>query len=217
MDKMKKKLSLVTLLIIGLMLCFYPQTTNAQGTIFYPTRDSYTNSDNPSTNYGALTVLQVMTGTSNSYIFLYFDLSSLSGKIITNATLKFTVSAVSGIITLTAYAVDATWIENGITWTNQPGNYLTPACSVSSTEIKINVSSIVAVWAFGSISNYGFVIKGTSGPGYLYYQSRENVNAPKLYVECQETGQGIVGFEFIFAFLSLIALIMIYRTKLSKL
>ena len=180
---MKKQRLFLAILFLGLMLCFYPQPAKAESNTFYPLDDAYVDSANPDTNYGISSILHVeFSGIDNCNIYLYFDLSSLSGNTITNATLIMAVSSSSGMILLTINPVTTSWLEIMITWNIQPTMWLSPSITTASYG-AFSVITIVTAWADNSISNYGFVITMASPASSVTYHSKESLSSPELYVE----------------------------------
>ena len=210
---MKKQRLFLAILFLGLMLCFYPQPAKAESTTFYPTRDAYTDSTTAGSNHGLLPWLIVeSSGIDNCYIYLYFDLGSLSGNTITNATLIMAVSISGGSPFLTIFPVDTQWNETGITWNNQPAWYVFPSATTASYE-AFSVISIVTAWASYSIANYGFVITMTSPASIVEYQSREGATSPELYVEYVVPSPGIPFMEILGIIGILAAVIFLYHVR----
>jgi hypothetical protein len=116
-----------------------------------PTADSYVrDGTSAGTNFGTATSIfaKQTTGvgfTRNS--FLKFDLSGVSGSSVSNATLKFTVTAVDAPPgPVKVYSVtDDTWTETGITWNNQPARVaLLASTSVSAAGVfNLDVTSFI--------------------------------------------------------------------------
>src|SRR5271156_5877022 len=111
MNKFKIRITLAVLvftLVLGVSSA-YGQLT--------PSGDSYTNTADPTTNYGAKTVLDVESASQTAYI--QFDLSSIpsgyTGSDITKATLKLYVNAVTKAGSFNVDYVNGTWSEGTIT------------------------------------------------------------------------------------------------------
>ena len=207
---MKKHRLFLAILILGLMLCFYPQTAKASMTTLYPTKDSYVDSSNSGINYGLdLSLIVESSSTKDCNIFIYFNLSSVSGKTITGATLQMTMSDASGIPVIQICAAVQTWSETGITWNNQPSWYVTPSVTTASFG-SINVLSIVTAWESG-LSNDGFAISMVASDSNVTYYSREGAISPMLYIEYESDSGGIPSMGILGIIGILAAVIFLYH------
>ncbi len=172
------------------------QASEAKQAVLLPQADAYVDSANPSSNYGTLGNLQVMTYRSTTWdSYLRFDLSSLPpGAVITDAT--FSIIFYNGFAYggdgnhYLFFVPDDTWTETGITWNNRPAytapylgywwpwNDNTPRYWTFGVEVGPTVQTKFAgdQWASFCIHNGG----GYSG----FYYSREAgaADSPKLAV-----------------------------------
>lgn len=86
-----------------------------------PVGDAYTNTADPTTNYGAKTLLDVESASQTTYI--QFNLSSIpsgyTGADITKATLKLYVNAVTKAGSFNVDYVNGTWSEGTIDANNK--------------------------------------------------------------------------------------------------
>jgi hypothetical protein len=113
-----------------------------------PLGDSYTNTADPTTNYGAKTLLDVDGASQITYV--QFDLASIpSAASVSQATLKLYVSSVTTSGSFNVDYVNGAWTESTIDAGNAPGLGTTIASGVSVTAadknqyILINVTSAV--------------------------------------------------------------------------
>ncbi|MGD0136307.1 MAG: DNRLRE domain-containing protein, partial [Bryobacteraceae bacterium] len=146
-----------------------------------PSGDAYTNTADPTTNYGAATTLDVKSASETAYI--QFNLSSIpsgdTGADITQATLKLYVNAVTKAGSFNVDYVNGTWSEGTIDANNAPALGSTIAASVPLTTadknqyILIDVTAAVQAWLNGSQANDGIALVGNS-PLNASLDSKEN-------------------------------------------
>ncbi|MGC2357062.1 MAG: DNRLRE domain-containing protein [Candidatus Acidiferrum sp.] len=146
-----------------------------------PSGDSYTNTADPITNYGAATLLDVKSASETAYI--QFNLSSIpagyTGADITQATLKLYVNAVTTAGSFNVDYVNGTWMESTITASKAPALGTTIAASVPLTTadknqyILINVTAALQAWLNGTEPNDGIALVGNS-PLNASFDSKEN-------------------------------------------
>ena len=132
-----------------------------------PLGDSYTNSADPTTNYGAKTLLDVDGATQ--YTYIQFDLASIpSGASVSQATLKLYVNSVTTAGSFNVDYVNGSWTEGTINWSSSPALGTTIASNVSVTTadknqyILVNVTSAVQAWLSGSEANDGIALVANS-------------------------------------------------------
>lgn len=168
-----------------------------------PDADATVRSDMPATNYGAATELGLAKNKNASGIyfmrtFFRFDVTSLKGKPIRNATLYFLENRTiaTGGLPVTAYGLTQSFVESRVTWSNKPSD---DGKALSSVKVgdnlnrgwkKFDITSLVASWVSGSTNN-GMVIRlaressaGAYRPGWG--PSREHATAsmrPYLLVD----------------------------------
>jgi hypothetical protein len=145
-----------------------------------PTGDAYTNTADPTTNYGAKTLLDVESASQTTYI--QFNLSSIpssyTGADVTQATLKLYVNAVTTAGSFNVDYVNGTWSESTITSNLAPALGTTIAASVPLTAadknqyILINVTAAVQAWLSGT-ANDGIALVGNS-PLNASFDSKES-------------------------------------------
>jgi hypothetical protein len=147
-----------------------------------PIGDSYTNTADPTTNYGAKTLLDVDSASQTTYI--QFNLSSIpsgyTSADITQATLKLYVNAVTKAGSFNVDYINGTWSESTITANLAPALGSTIAASVPLTTadknqyILINVTAAVQAWLSGT-ANDGIALVGNS-PLNASFDSKESTS-----------------------------------------
>jgi hypothetical protein len=149
--------------LLGLFV-FLWSTAFAQIT---PLGDAYTNTADPTTNYGAKTLLDVDGASQITYI--QFNLASIpSGASVSQATLKLYVSSVTKAGSFNVDYINAAWSEGTIDSSNAPPLGAAIASNVSVTTadknqyILVNVTSAVQAWLNGSETNNGLALVANS-------------------------------------------------------
>src|SRR3984885_6334929 len=183
MKHLTAQLRLISLL--SLILCAW---TAAYSQIT-PSADSYTVTGDPTTNYGAKTLLDVESPTQTTYI--QFNLSSIpstyTSNDITKATLKLYVFSVTTPGSFNVDYVNGTWAENTITSNLAPALGTTIAASIplvtadKNQFILIDVTEALQAWLSGT-PNDGIALVGNS-PFNATFESKENTttsHAPEL-------------------------------------
>ena len=181
MKDLKRYLPLTALLLV--LLCswssLYSQIT--------PSADSYTNSADPTTNYGAKTLLDVDGATQATYI--QFNLASIpSGATVSQATLKLYVNAVTTAGSFNVNYVSGTWAESTLTYDLAPAQGSTIASGVSLTTadknqyILIDITPALQAWLSGSETNNGIalVAVGTFNASFDSKESTSTSHPPEL-------------------------------------
>jgi hypothetical protein len=151
---------------------------NAADAQITPLADSYTNSADPTTNYGAGTLLSVDGASIASYI--QFPLSSIpSGATISAATLKLYVNTVTTAGSFNVDYINGSWSETTLTYSAAPALGGTIASNVAITAadknqyILINVTSAVQAWLSGEQTNDGIALVA-DGKFNATFDSKEN-------------------------------------------
>lgn len=152
--------------------------------------DAWVNQSSTGQNNGSDTVLSVRSASSgNRRTFVTFTLPTLPAACtMTSATLRLFDASPTVLRTIRAQRVAASWTENGITWSNQPGG--TGAVATSSTPLLAGWQSwtvTAQVQAMYVGVNDGFVVSDQSEnalvPASQQYSSREaGSNVPELIV-----------------------------------
>jgi TGF-beta propeptide len=181
MKRLTAKTRLVSLLglLVFLWSAAYAQIT--------PSADSYTNTVDPTTNYGAKTLLDVDGASQITYI--QFNLASIpTTASISQATLKLYVNGVTTAGSFNVDYINSAWAENTIDSSNAPPLGTTIASNVNVTTaeknqyILINVTTAVQAWLSGSETNNGLALVANSTFNATF-DSKENTttsHAPEL-------------------------------------
>src|SRR5579859_1772749 len=132
-----------------------------------PSADSYTNTADATTNYGAKTLLDVDAASQVSYI--QFNLASIPATAsVSQATLKLYVNGVTTAGSFNVDYINSAWSESTIDASNAPPLGTTIASNVNVTTaeknqyILINVTSAVQAWLSGSEKNNGLALVANS-------------------------------------------------------
>jgi hypothetical protein len=170
-----------------------------------PSADSYVDQATlqQGSNFGGATTLQVESSQTigliptNKRSFVRFDISSCSIPAVASvqsATLSiFLSSAPSQSRTWNINRVTASWTENGITWSNQPGSTASTSLTTGTTSnvtLQASVASDVQSFVSGSLTNNGWRLSDSvesSSTNYNgQFRSREFGTAsqrPKLVID----------------------------------
>jgi hypothetical protein len=143
-----------------------------------PLGDSYTNTTDSTTNYGAKTTINVDGATEIGYI--QFNLSSIpSSASVSQATLKLYVTTVPTAGSFNVDYVNGTWTESTIDASNAPplGSNIASGVSLTSADVNqyilVNVTSAVQAWLDGSQANDGIALVANSNFDATF-DSKEN-------------------------------------------
>ena len=160
---------------LGLLFLFSSALSSAQIT---PLGDAYTNTADPTTNYGSAATLAVAGASEITYI--QFNLTSIpSGASAGQATLKLYVNSVATAGSFNVDYVTGSWSESTIDHSNAPPLGKTIASNVAITTadknqyILINVTSAVEAWLNGSETNDGLALVA-NGSFNATFDSKEN-------------------------------------------
>jgi hypothetical protein len=127
---LKTQLAVLLLSTVCLLTSAYAQLT--------PSSDAYTNTADPTTNYGARTLLDVESASQTTYI--QFNLSSIpagyTSADITKATLKLYVNAPNKAGSFNVDYVNGTWSESTITSSIAPALGTTIAAQLTVVAVK---------------------------------------------------------------------------------
>jgi hypothetical protein len=185
-------MTLLLLLVLGLLTSAHAQIT--------PLGDAFTNTADPSTNYGANVLLDVNGATEVAYI--QFNLASIPASAsVSEATLKLYVNAVTKPGTFNVDYVNGTWAESTITSSLAPalGASIATSGSVATTSknqyILINVTAAVQAWLSGSQANDGLalVANSTFAASFDSKESTTTSHPPELDIVFAGGGGGITG------------------------
>jgi hypothetical protein len=160
MTILRAKTRLVSLgLLVFLWSAAYAQIT--------PLGDSYINTADPTTNYGAKTLLDVDGAAQITYI--QFNLASIpSTASVSQATLKLYVNTVTKSGSFNVDYISGSWSESTIDASSAPplGTAIASNVSVTTADknqyILVNVTSAVQAWLSGSETNNGIALVANS-------------------------------------------------------
>src|SRR5580698_2504618 len=197
MKNLTLQLRRASLLSLILLAC-----TAAYGQIT-PLGDTYTNSADPTTNYGAQKTLDVDAAKEITYI--QFNLSSIpTGASISQATLKLYVNTVSTAGAFEVYAVNGAWTESALTYSLAPalGSVIDSNVPITTADknqyILIPMTSTVQEWVNTPSSNNGLALVA-GGSFNATFDSKETATTshpPELdIVFAGGGGGGITGID----------------------
>jgi hypothetical protein len=153
--------------LLSLILLAWMTTATTAYAQITPLGDSFTNTADPTTNFGATTLLDVDGATQITYI--QFNLASIpTTASVSQATLKLYVNSVTTAGSFNVDYVNGTWAESTIDASNEPALGKTIASDVAITTadknqyILINVTSAVQAWLNGSEKNDGIALVANS-------------------------------------------------------
>ncbi len=196
MKNLKIQFAVLVLSAVVLLTGAYGQLT--------PRQDAYTNTADPTTNYGAKTLLDVE---SSQTTYIQFDLSAIpagyTSANITKASLKLYVNTVTKAGSFNVVYVNGTWSESTITADLAPALGTTIQASVPLTTtdknqyVLIDITAAVQAWLSGT-ANDGIALVGNS-PVNATFDSKESTTTshpPELdIVFAGGGGSGITGIE----------------------
>jgi hypothetical protein len=138
--------------------------------------DAYVSADNPDTNYGSATSLEV-AGSPAKRPYLRFDVSVPDGAVVTRTELRLFFNAASSSGYEVHTAPNNAWSEGSITFANAPrfGGANAVAESISAGWNSLLINPIDP----GTVTH----VVTRAGGGPVAINSRENTNKPRLLVE----------------------------------
>jgi hypothetical protein len=155
MKNLRLQLAVVLLSTLCLLTGAFGQIT--------PLGDTYTNSADPTTNYGAQKTLDVDAAKEITYI--QFNLASVpTGASISQATLKLYVNTVVTAGAFELYAVNGAWTESALTYSLAPalGSVIDSNVPITTADknqfILIPMTSTVQGWLTTPSSNNGIAL-----------------------------------------------------------
>jgi chitodextrinase len=153
-------------------------TTPGSSTLtFAPTADTYVQSDQPTTNFGASA--QIVTDASPvRRLLLKFTVSGLNGRHVTSAKLLLHCVDASGIGGSFHRVPDSSWGEMSVNWNNQPSADAATLGSLGAVQsgqtYEVDVGSLVT-----GDGTYTIEADSASSDG-AYYSSKEGTVPPQL-------------------------------------
>jgi CSLREA domain-containing protein len=122
--------------------------------------DAWVDQNSPGNNFGTDSILKVQTKSGNNFrAFLRFALPGTpAGCVVQSATLRLYAPSSNEGRTLQAWQLDGTWLENELTWTNQPLTIGLPATTLSVNGYnEWDVTTLVQ--GMYTSTNHGFLIR----------------------------------------------------------
>lgn len=155
---MEKEVALIfcSLLLCTVLSSFFTVPVQAQDQLellLSPVADAYVNEAQPTSNYGATNSMYVGTRNANRNVrcFLYFNISTLpSDATILSANLSYrqalTSNILAGVTDQQIRRVSETWVENQLTWNNQPamGDLITTIDVQADTRRYVDLTDYVS-------------------------------------------------------------------------
>jgi hypothetical protein len=163
--------------------CFSPTQT------IVADADAWVQEDSANTNKGGDALLNVQPNNNKRRrALVHFSLPAIPAGCsgVASATLRLNASASAAGHTIDVRRAGAAWVENTVTWNNQPGSAGTAVSAASGGGwITWNVATHVRGLYQGS--NFGFVISdaadGSGGSGLQQFSSKEAAsNRPELVI-----------------------------------
>ena len=159
----------------------------AQVLTFTPAHDTQVKSSSPTSTYGSNTTFRVRSGDPTYNAYLKFDVSGISG-IVVSAKLRLFVND-DGSVGGTVYAVSndylntsTPWVESGLHWNNAPLISGTPLADIGEATLDTWVEVNVAAAITGN-GTFSFGINSTSTSSVYYNAKEMGSNAPQLVLE----------------------------------
>jgi hypothetical protein len=151
--------------------------------------DAWIDQNSSTNNKGTDSILKIQGKSSNNNMraLVRFALPTVpAGCVVQSATLRMYAASYTNGRTLQALRVNASWTENGVTWSNQPATTGTAATTTSgSGNRQWTVTSLVQAMYAGT--NNGFLIRDAtenSGSYEQQFHAREKGdNRPALVVQ----------------------------------
>lgn len=152
------------------------------------TRDTSVRSDNPTTNYGSLTVL-AWDGDGVVGLLVFTNMFGTGagqipqGSTIVSATLTIEVTNASDMAG-SVHVVNETWDESTVTWATRPvaSGAATAVAPYMTGSADIDVTASVAAWAANPATNYGWAFETASTDGVAASSREASANRPRLTV-----------------------------------
>jgi hypothetical protein len=167
MKNLRAQLRLVSLLFLILSAWMTMTTASVAYAQITPLGDSYTDTADATTNYGAKTLLDVDGATQIAYI--QFNLASIPPTAsVSQATLKLYVNTVATAGSFNVDYVNGAWAESTIDASNAPplGGAIASGVTVTTEDknqfLLINVTSAVQAWLSGAETNNGIALVANS-------------------------------------------------------
>jgi hypothetical protein len=172
-------LRLASILIALFTVLALPNPTCAQLPL---SSDSFTNINQPSTNFGGDVSLKI-DGSTTKRVYIEFNLSGLpagtAGSQVSKATLVLFPSTVNSVGTFDLFRVTSSWNEATITFNNAPT--LAGAADVSGVPVTsadvfvtLDITALVRNWVDGILPNNGVALLPSAGSAItVFFDSKE--------------------------------------------
>jgi flagellar hook assembly protein FlgD len=167
---------------------FVVTTSEGPSTVtFNPTDDAFVRSSTPTSNFGALSNLQLRkTASLESITYLKFNVTGLSGNVQSaKLRLKVTDSSPDGgsiyTVSNNYLGTNTPWRESGLKWNNAPTITGSPVSVAGAAGLGQMVEFDVTTAITGN-GVYSFVLKIRSAD-LLKYSSKEGADAPQLVID----------------------------------
>ena len=159
---------------------------------------TYVYEGNPTTNYGFSSFVQTgRDGVGLHYRYrALMAVSTLSGlpSVVDRVTLRTYLNNTSGSggypgeRTIGVHALQAGFVESGVTWSNQPAHNLVAAASFKTTVAGWYDSIITSIYQqwISSGNNYGLLLKDGNDPdtdNIRQFSSENGANVPRLIID----------------------------------
>jgi collagen triple helix repeat protein/carbohydrate binding protein with CBM5/12 domain len=163
-----------------------------------PSEDAFAVKSSPKTNFGKITSLAVISGTTS---YVQFNLAEMPANTpISKATLRLYVNAVAQAGSFDVYQVDSAWAESTLTYDDAPtlGSSATGGNPVSITTadlhdfILVDITSLVQSWINGSIPNNGVALQLVGENGGFSFDSKESTTTSQI-AELEIVAAGSLG------------------------
>ena len=158
-------------------------------------KDAYIRQSSPTSNQGLLGSMVVDRETGDlQRALVQFDLSAIpANAVVVSAALKLEASAIGGALNTSAYQLQQSWTETGVTWNESSsgvnwsvagGAYNAVALDTVSTgaagQHRWDATSLAQAWVAGTQPNHGLMVASPDGGGdrRATYMSREGAAGP---------------------------------------
>ena len=163
--------------------------------------DTYCSEDQPTTNYGTITVISCQEGTGTDRIgLIQFDISSVPAGAV-SAKLRLYCSAVAAGGNVACHQTTSTWDEGAVTWNTKPTfeAVAEATAEVFSTGWKEwDITTLYNKWKSGDETNYGLYLIAAANTN-VNFDSSDNAtpaNRPILRVDAGNYPHHYFEFDF---------------------
>ncbi len=187
-----------TLVLVLMFLMAVPASANV---IIFPTEDTYTDSSNPTVNYGTSGSLWLeKTESVEKSAYLKFDLSSYAAEIASNKiveiNLKFMPYRVNHAGSIDIYLLKDDFYEDQVTYSNRPTSdtqIYTESIPITASNnlkhISIDVTGLLTRPLYGNPNKYAILLKPSDGLNLLVYSRQERDRGRVPFLEIKTLGE----------------------------